>query len=167
MKRITILLSLIALYFFNSSSIRVGLIDLNAILNSMPETAEVEKKLIDLQNRYQTELENIGKEFQRQYTEIQNLPPDEPAAIKEIKINALQETQKKEDSFNRRVMEDLVLQRDSLMAPIYNKIQKCIETTSEENGVDLVMEKGQNGKIYYFNDKVVDLTPVIIENINE
>lgn len=166
MKRIALTSLILLASIFSTFAIKIGIVDMNAVVNAMPETASVEKQIRDSQQKYQEQLEIISKEFQRQYSEIQNLPANELPAVKDIKMAALQETQKKGEAFQNRVMEELVAQRDTLMAPIYTQIQAALQDLSKENELDLVIEKGkQPNQIYYFSDKIVDLTPLLITRL--
>lgn len=163
MKRTLITSAILAGTVFASFAIKIGIVDMNAVIAAMPETAGVEKQIRDSQQKYQEQLEIISKEFQRQYSEIQAIPQDELPAVRDIKLSALQETQKKGEAFQNRVMEDLVAQRDSLMAPIYQEIQSAITDLSKDQALDLVMEKGtQPNQVYFYSDNIVDLTPLLI-----
>lgn len=166
MKRILTTTLILGVTAFASLAVKIGIVDMNAIVIAMPETVTVEQQIKETQQKYQEQLEIISKEFQRQYTEIQNMAPDTPSAVRDIKMAALQETQKKGEAFQNRIMEDLVAQRDSLMAPIFTRIQDEIQNLSRENELDLVMEKGkQPNQVYYFSEKIVNLTPLLITRL--
>lgn len=166
MKRFCILLSslFITMAAF-SQSVKIGLLDINSVLASMPEIIDVQKEMTDLQNSYKAELTLISDEFQKLYEDYSNLDSATQELIKERRAKLVMDTQQKKEAFERQVLTNLEEKNKALMEPLYQKIQTALKQVAEENEVDIIMEMGGDNKVYYFNHKIVDVTPLVKEKL--
>lgn len=166
MKRFCIFLSslFITMAAF-SQSVKIGLLDINSVLASMPEIIDVQKEMTDLQNSYKAELTLISDEFQKLYEDYSNLDSATQELIKERRAKLVMDTQQKKEAFERQVLTNLEEKNKALMEPLYQKIQNALKQVAEENEVDIIMEMGGDNKVYYFNQKIVDVTPLVKEKL--
>ena len=144
----------------------VGLIDTNEVLASMPELKQVEQQIKDAQKRYFQELKFINDEFQSQYEAFEALDKTTDPIIRERRARLLQDTQKKKDSFELQVIEQLQNMQTELMTPLYSRIQEAVKDIGQQDELNLIMEKGEGSKIYFYGNNVVDITPRVIEYIH-
>ena len=166
MKRFCILLSslFITMAAF-SQSVKIGLLDINSVLASMPEIIDVQKEMTDLQNSYKAELTLISDEFQKLYEDYSNLDSATQELIKERRAKLVMDTQQKKEAFERQILTNLEEKNKALMEPLYQKIQTALKQVAEENEVDIIMEMGGDNTVYYFNQKIVDVTPLVKEKL--
>ena len=145
----------------NSQNLNVGLIDMNDVISSMPELNEVQHKINDRQTQYFNELKLISEEFQRQYNEYNSLDDSVDKLVKERRARLLQETQQKREAFESKAIEELEQLQVSLMTPLYESVQQAIKEIGQRDHYDLIMEKGQDAKIYFYGPRVTDITPEV------
>lgn len=141
----------------SAQTVKLGLVDTNAIIGLMPETAEAQKKINEVSKRLDTEYNSLGEEMKRKLDEYQNMKEDEPAAIKERKTRELSEYQQKIQNFEKQAMNDLQKLQQDLMAPILKKVNDAIQAVGMEGGYTMVQDKNPQ-IVLYFSSPAVDIT---------
>ena len=92
----------IALPMFGASAqttLKIGVVDTDALIQAMPETQEAQKKLADNSKKYEDEYARLQEEMKRMYDELSNMKDDELPAIKERKTREFQDYQTKVQNF--------------------------------------------------------------------
>lgn len=140
------------------STLKIGLVDQNEIINNMPETAEAQKQLADVSKKYEDEYAKLMEEMNRLYDEIKNMKDDELPAIKERKTRDFTDYQQKIQAFQENAMNSLQQLNSELMSPIAQKVRQAVESVGKEGGFSLIQDKNPALTIY-FAAPVVDITP--------
>ena len=98
---------------------RIGIVNSQQIFDLMPEKAQAEARLKALSDRYHAEYELLKGEFDKKYADYQTVAADAsmPEAIKERRVQELQESDKKMREFERRAADDIAAQRAVLTKP--------------------------------------------------
>ncbi len=145
---------------------KVGYVDADYVLRSMPELAEVETAL----NTYGA---NLQQQIQAKYAEYQSKVQDyqqKAAGMSEIDrkdaeddIKALQERIGK---YEQNAQEDLRKKQKSLMEPLQKKIGDAIKAVAEVEGVDVVLTAGlgEMDVVLYASDSA-DLTDKVLTKL--
>lgn len=142
------------------STLKIGLVDQNEIINNMPETAEAQKQLADVSKKYEDEYAKLMEEMNRLYDEIKNMKDDELPAIKERKTRDFTDYQQKIQAFQENAMSSLQQLNGELMSPIAQKVRQAVESVGKEGGYSLIQDKNPAINIY-FAAPVVDITPEV------
>lgn len=140
----------------SSFSQKYAFVDTKYILDNMPSYKDAQKKLDDIADKWQREIENKLEEIVEKNKKLQQelilLPADEKdkklAEIKELE-EAVKELQKKRFGVNG----DLLKKRRELIEPIQDDIYKAIKALAKEKGYDFIMDKGTNSNILFTNPK--------------
>ena len=135
---------------------KYAFVDTKYILDNMPSYKDAQKKLDDIADKWQREIENKLEEIVKKNKKLQQelilLPADEKdkklAEIKELE-EAVKELQKKRFGVNG----DLLKKRRELIEPIQDDIYKAIKALAKEKGYDFIMDKGTNSNILFTNPK--------------
>lgn len=135
---------------------KYAFVDTKYVLDNMPSYKEAQKKLDDVAEKWQKEIENKYKEIDGKNKKLQQelilLPTDEKikkqAEIKELE-EAVKELQKKRFGVNG----DLLKKRRELIEPIQDEIYKAIKAMAKEKGYDFIMDKATNSNILFTNPK--------------
>jgi len=143
--------------FASAQTVKLGLVDTNAIIGQMPETAEAQKKINEVSKRLDTEYNSLGEEMKRKLDEYQNMKADEPAAIKDRKTRELSEYQQKIQNFEKQAMNDLQKLQQDLMAPIMKKVNDAIQAVGMEGNYTLIQDKNPQ-IVLYFGAPAIDIT---------
>lgn len=141
----------------SAQTLKIGLVDTNEIFTKMPESAEAQKQIEEVNKKYQDEYNKLGEEMKRMYDELQNMKEDELPAIRERKTREFSDYQQKIAQFEEQAMQDIQKMQQDLMAPILQKIRGAVEAVGKEGGYSMIQEKNPQLTIY-FAAPVVDVT---------
>lgn len=141
---------------------RIGIVNSQQLFDLMPEKASAEAQLKVLSDRYHTEYLLLQHEFDKKYADYQTVAADAsmPEAIKERRVQELQESDKKMREFERRAAEDIAARREALTKPVTDKIQAAIRTAGEQGAFDLVFDTAVT-PVAYTGRNTVDITPMV------
>ena len=141
---------------------RIGIVNSQELFNLMPEKASAEAQLKVLSDRYHTEYLLLQREFDKKYADYQAVAADAsmPEAIKERRVQELQESDKKMRDFQQRTADDIAARREALTKPLTDKIQAAIRTAGEQGALDLVLDTAVT-PVAYTGPNTIDLMPVV------
>jgi len=141
---------------------RIGIVNSQQLFDLMPEKAAAEAQLKTLSDRYHAEYELLQLEFDKKYADYQTVAadPSTPEAIKERRVQELQESDKKMREFERRAADDIAAQRTVLTQPITDRIQAAIRTAGEQGALDIVLDTAVT-PVAYVGASTIDITPIV------
>ncbi len=160
LKKILIALAVALPMFANAQTLKVGIVDTNAIFQAMPETAAAQTKLQDIQKKYQEEFTRLETEYKRMVDDLQKMKQDELPAIKERKTREISDYQQKIQSFMQSADQDIQQQQQTMMAPIAQKMRQAIESVGKENGFGMIQNYSPD-QIIYYGSPVEDITQLV------
>lgn len=134
---------------------KFGVINTNALMEAMPEMKEVQTQIEASGKKYEDEFKALQDEFQKKYTEIQNMEESTPQTIKDRRIQEIQELQQKIEQFRATATQDLQRQQEQLMTPIQQKVMTAIQAVGDEGGFTFIFE---NQMPVYVGKDAVDVT---------
>lgn len=144
----------------SAQTVKIGVIDVEALVQAAPETAEASKTLQEAQTKYTADLKKLEEEVQKKVDELETLRKDTatPATILERRQQEVQALYERYSQTAQTYEQDLKQQQYQLMAPIYDKIQKAAQSVGQENGFTLVIPVGA---IIYMSSDVIDINPLV------
>lgn len=157
LKKILLAVAVALPMFASAQTVKIGIVDTNAVFTVMPETTAAQTKLTDIQNKYQEEYTRLETEYKRMVEELQQMKEDELPAIKERKTRELNDYQQKIQVFMQSADQDIAQQQQTLMTPIAQKIKEAIESVGRENGYSLIQAYSPD-QILYYGSPVEDIT---------
>lgn len=139
---------------------KFGTVTVEPILEAMPERATVQTTLETASKTYEDEYKKLTEELDKKFAEFQKLSEDKttPDAIKERRMQEIQELQKKAQQFLQTAQQDLQRQQAQLMQPIEEKIMTAIKAVGQENGFTFIFPEGVAA---YQSSEVQDVTPLV------
>ncbi len=146
-----VLFALIALFGVNSSfsqDVKLAHINRQEILQSMPERQEAKKKMQRFQKELQGNIQKMNKEYQKKLTKFQNKQEDMTNTEKEMKREELSSLQQRITKAQRSAQEDLQKQREELLQPILDKVDKAVKKVAKEKGYTYVFDESSGGIVY-------------------
>ncbi|MCH5237592.1 MAG: OmpH family outer membrane protein [Muribaculaceae bacterium] len=141
----------------SAQTLKVGIVDVDEIVQKLPDYAEAQTKLSDTSKKYEDEYAKLNEEMKRRYDELEKMGDDELPAIRERKVKDFQEYQLKIQQFEQSATQELSRYQQDLMAPIYTKVNNAIQSVGQEGGYSLIEAKISQIVLYYA-DPVVDIT---------
>ena len=141
---------------------KFGVVNLDEVFTAMPETAEMQKQMEQISQKFQAEFDKLQEAVNQKYTEYQNIANDTntPDAIKERRMQEIQELANNVDKFRNQAQQDIARQQEQLAAPIQQKITDAINAVGQENGFTFIFPN-EPGLLLYKGTDVVDVTPLI------
>lgn len=149
--------------YAQTAELKFGHLDTGTFMESLPETKEVQKKLADLQSKYEAELAKLTEEFNKKYTELATQSDTLPPTIKARRTQEVSELQQKISNFRESAYQDLQTQSETLIVPIKEKVRVAIKEVATEQGLIYVFEAPA---LLYYSDKSMDLTPLMKKKFN-
>ena len=156
-KKILLIAALILPMCAFAQDLKIGVINVNEVVQKLPEYADAQTKFVETSKRYEDELAKLNDELKRRYDDIQSMPDDELEAIRERKVREFQEYQVKIQQFTQTADQELAKVQQELMAPIEKKVQDAISSVGQEGGYSLIQPL-ENSLILYHAAPVVDIT---------
>ncbi len=114
------------------TTFKFGTVNSAEIIAAMPERAAAEQQLQDLSKKYEDEFVKVQEEFQNKYKELQALGDTVPETIKMRRLQEVQESQQRIESFRSMAQEDIAKKQEELFIPIQQKLMDAIKAVGEE-----------------------------------
>lgn len=162
MKKRILMIAVAMLPLLLMAQARIGIVNSQQLFDLMPEKAAAEAELKALSDKYHAEYELLQGEFDKKYADYQTVAGDAsmPDAIKERRVQELQESDKKMREFEQRAAGDINARRAALTRPITEKVQAAIRAAGEQGNFDLVLDTAVT-PVAYTGPATVDLMPVV------
>jgi len=150
-----------------SFSQKYAFVDVQTILEKMPEYKEAQKELDDLAEKFQKEIEGKYAEIDKKnkaYQQEKILLPEETKTQREQELQQLSNDarQLQQKYFGPNGL--LFKKRKELIEPIQDKIYKAIKQLANEKGYDFIMDDKNNSNILFVNPKY-DKTNAILKKL--
>ena len=146
----------IALPAMSLSAQKFGTVNVQEIMESLPEVTEMKAKIEASSKTYEEEFGKLQQEMEKKYTEFQQLPEGTLESIKERRMQELQELDQTIQQFRATAQQDLQRQQAQLMQPIQEKIMKAIQTVGAAGSYTFIFDAEQS---YYAGSDVINVTP--------
>ncbi|MDE7402112.1 MAG: OmpH family outer membrane protein [Muribaculaceae bacterium] len=144
----------------NAQTLKVGLVDTNALIQALPDTQEATAKVQAASKQYEEQRNKLMEEGQRLVDEFQKLGDDTLPAIRERKARDIQDQEQKIQSFLQNAEQDLQRMHNELMAPVVQKIRDAVESVGKEGNYSMIQNYAPDLTLYYASP-VEDVTPLV------
>lgn len=161
LKIFTVAALLMTAGFVNGQEAKFGHIDLQALIQVMPEraTAEAEyakqaKELEDQMGTMQTELEAKYKEYVAKRDSLSEI-------VRVAKETDIQDLQQRIQNFSQVAQQQLQQKQNEMLKPIFEKAQKAVADVAKEKGLIYVFDvSGELGTVLYRSNESLDVLPL-------
>jgi len=168
MKRVLIILIiLISFMSFAQKGQRVAYIDMNYILENVPEYVEAQSKLENKVKKWQQKLDALSSEVNTQRTDLSN---EKPLLTNELIAEREEDIYIKEQELKRLQIAyfgpkgDLFQLRKQLATPVQDQVYNAIQEIAKRKRYDLVFDKSSDLIILYSNPKF-DISEQVLNSI--
>ena len=146
----------------NAQNLRFGHIEMNALIQVMPEVTTAMNEL----EKYQSELEEVLDELNSKYHELllefEQLGNDVSEVRRNAKIMEIQELGQRSENFRNNAMQQLEQKYNDLLQPIYAKAENAIEEVARAQGLIYVFD---SDNLRYKSNASVDVLPLVKERL--
>lgn len=145
-----------------AQTMKFGTVNPQEVFNMMPEKATAEATLKETAAKYDAEFKKLQDAFAQLQAEYEKLEADAatPKAIKDRRMQELQETYQKIQNFQQTASQELQRTQDTLLAPIMDKIQTAIKAVGVEGGYTFIYDMSL-GVVIYAGVGAEDVTPLV------
>lgn len=141
---------------------KFGHIDLQALIQLMPERATAEtnynkeaKGLEDQLAAMQTELESKYKEYVTKRDSLSEI-------VRTAKESDIQDLQQRIQTFSQVAQQQLSQKQNEMLKPIFDKAKNAVAEVGKEKGLIYVFDvSGELGTVLYRSNESVDLLPLV------
>jgi outer membrane protein len=164
MKRMAWLFLVLAAAFPVNAQSKIGYINSETIMQTLPEAIDAQKSLDALVAGWEAELQKMQGEWKKKFDEF-----DKRKLILTDQVRADQERQLREldqsitDFRNRKFGQngELFQKQNDVMKPVQNKMFKVLEDVAKEDGFDYIVDRSGQVLLLYANEKL-DLTQKVL-----
>jgi outer membrane protein len=139
---------------------KFGHIDLQALIQLMPERATAETEF----NKFQSDLEDIfgemQKDLQTKMGEFEALGDSASEIKKNAKIAEIQDMQQRVQNYQATAQQQLQQKQSELLKPVFDKAEKAIGELAKEKGLIYVFDTGTK-VVLYKSSESMDLLPLV------
>ena len=160
MKLAVVFLFAIATVTVSAQTPKFGHIDLQALVQLMPERATAEAAFNSFQGELEDVITEMNKELQAKYAEFEKLGTDISEVMKNAKITDIQDIQQKIQTYQQTAQQQLQQKQGELLQPVFTKAETAIAEVAKEKGLIYVFDVGQKIVLYKSNESL-DLLPLV------
>ncbi|MFC3199406.1 OmpH family outer membrane protein [Parapedobacter deserti] len=141
---------------FVSAQQKIGHVNSNEIIQSMPEFKTANTELETLQKTKQSELQQMFSEFQKKQTDAQEMYRNRSEANKDsidAKLQTLsielQDIERRLQEVQQLAEEEMGKKQEELFAPIFQKANTAVQSVAKEKGYAYVFDVASSGIPYF------------------
>ncbi|MGM0506834.1 MAG: OmpH family outer membrane protein [Bacteroidota bacterium] len=152
------------------AQLSVGIMNPDEVMQSLPETEEVQQELDlygqeleeEFVNRYSAWMDEVNA-YEEQ-VESGSLSGEEQSALEE----QLMDEEEELGNLERRIQNQLQQRQAELIEPIMQRVEQAMQEAAMEHDLDFVLNRQTSSGdplIYYASDRSVDITEEVIERL--
>lgn len=142
---------------------RVGYVDVERVVAQLPETKQMEQKLVEVRAKLAQELQDKQQNFQRVYSFYTSNSKNLVDSTRTKLENQLQLLQQELQQFEGEAQSTFDNTQRLYMAPVYLKIGNVIAQVASEKGYSLIIPVKIDGNYFVlFSDKKLDVSDLVL-----
>lgn len=142
----------------NAQEVKIAFVNTQEVFMALPEVADMQKKLEDLNAKYKKELETMQGEYQKKYSDFIAQQDSLTENIKVRRMQEVQDMQQRMDNFVQVAQQDVAKQQQDLLTPIQQKIQDAIKAVGAEKGYTYIIDPQV---LFYQGSNAIDATQFV------
>ena len=146
--------------FANAQAPKFGHIDLQALVQIMPERATAEKQFTAYQKELEDALGVMQKDFQTLYMEYAAKRDSLSETVRKMKEDDLNAKNERIQTYQQNAQQQLQTKQAELLKPVFDKADKAIKEVGAEKGLVYVFD--MSSRVILYNSKEsVDILPFV------
>ncbi|HOJ36778.1 MAG TPA: OmpH family outer membrane protein [Ignavibacteriales bacterium] len=167
MKKVFFILIFFVLNTISFGQLKIGYIDSDAIIKSIPDAQQAQQELDKIVNEWKNELQRMQNDWKAKYDDYENrklIMTNETRARVETELKRLEE---KINEFRQKKFGpkgEYLQKQEELFKPIHNRIFNVIKEIADKENYDFIFDRSGDVMFIYAKDKY-DLTQIVIEKL--
>lgn len=145
----------------HAQTLKFGNINMNEVFEAMPERAQVQKELEELQAKYETEMSSMGDEYNSKVAKFVEEQESLEKNIAEARAQEIDQLQQRIQNFREMAARDLQTQQQQKIAPIIEKINKAVQAVGEKEGFTYIFDLSQGNILFFSHAQCIDCLPLV------
>ncbi len=138
MKKIILMLAMVLPML--ASAQKIGYINSQELLASMPEIKGMQAKLDTLAGQYETQFANMQEEFNKKVADFQKDQATMTAGVRDFRQQEIVEMEQRIQMFYQTAQKDIQAKQQEYLIPIQNRMLEAIKKVGAEQGCTYVMD---------------------------
>lgn len=143
----------------NAQSAKLGHIDRQRLLLTLPERKGAEEKMQAFAKTLDERLKAMGAEYQAKVADAQARSEAMTQTEKEMIVREINELEQRIQAAQEKAQEDLAKQEEELLKPMIEKTNQAIKDVADEKGFTYIFDTS-TGMVIYF-EKGEDIMPLV------
>jgi len=145
---------------------KIGHVDIQYILTTLPEYKEVESQLKTLETQLLKQSQAKEQEFQEKYQDYLQTSQNMAEVVRQDKEKELTQLQQSFQEFQQNAQTSLQQKSTELLNPLYKKIGDAIEQVALENGYAHILNAGVSQlDIVIYGDEKFDVSDLVLKKL--
>jgi outer membrane protein len=163
-KKIALVLLCALPFSLMAQDAKLGHVNFSEIFAAMPDRANIEKTINDLQSQWESELMKMREEYNSKIKEYQEKQATMPESIKQARQSEIAELEQRTTTFQQTAYTDLQKKQQELFAPVGEKIKKAISEVGAEGNYLYIFDLGTQTVVYQ-SPNTNDITPLVKQKL--
>jgi len=146
--------------FVNAQAPKFGHIDLNALIQVMPERAAAEKQYTAYQKQLEDDLSVMQKDFQAKYIDYAAKKDSLSDNLRKMKEDELNSMNERIQTYQQNAGQQLQTKQSEVLKPVFDKADKAIKEVGAEKGLIYVFDISSR-VILYNSKESLDIMPLV------
>jgi outer membrane protein len=146
--------------FANTQTPKFGHVDLQALIQVMPERATAEKQFTAYQKELEDALGIMQKEFQTKYMEYATKRDSLSETVRKMKEDDLNAMNERIQTYQSSASQQLQTKQADLLKPVFDKADKAVKEVGAEKGLIYVFDMSSR-TILYNSKESLDILPFV------
>lgn len=144
------------------AQVKIATVDVQALLDAMPESKAANEQLAKLSEQYKAEYEMMQSEFNSKFAAYQAIANDKdtPVTIRDRRVREIQDGDREIGLFLEKTKTLLQDKKQELEAPLYEKINAAIKQVGDAGGYTYIIDVSRS-PVAYSGVGSVDLTDTV------
>jgi len=140
---------------------KFGHVDLQALIQLMPERAKYEADLSKEAKGLEDQLTSMQTELQNKYKEYVAKRDSLTETVRTIKETDLNDLNQRIQNFQQVAQQQLQQKQTDMLKPIIEKAQKAVNDVGKEKGMIYIFDvSGELGTVLYHSNESIDVLPL-------
>jgi outer membrane protein len=143
-----------------SAQTKVGHIDVQSLVTSMPEMKTAQDQMKKIQESYDKDFKAMATEYQTKLQKYEQESATAGDALNETRTKEMQDMGARIQKFQQDAQKELGQKEIDLIKPIMEKAQAAIKKVAKDKGLNYVLDATSPGTVLYM-DGGIDLMPEV------
>lgn len=145
---------------------KFGHIDLQALIQVMPERAKAETDYGKQIEELEAQLGTMQKELETKWNDYMQKRDSLSEIVRTARESEIQDLQQRIQNFQAIAQQQLQQKQNEMLRPIFEKAQKAVAEVGKEKGLIYVFDvSGELGTVLYKSNESLDVMPLVKQKL--